>query len=141
MPSSSKRQTTILHYVKGLDLEETVSKLAALDGISVNTITKSEFIRESFTTKRMQLQRSPSSVMTLIHNYYNKVKQLYIQKLDVFKCDNEKLSISIDEWTSCKTRRYMNVNVYCNETPMNLGLKEYMGTILWKKCYPCFRKE
>lgn len=111
MPSSSKRQMTILHYVKGLDLEETVSKLAALDGISVNPITKSEFIRESFTSKRMQLQRSPSSVMTLIHNYYSKVKQLYIQKLDVFKCD-KKLSISIDEWTSCKTRRYVNVHVY-----------------------------
>lgn len=140
MPSSSKRQMTILHYVKGLDLEETVSKLAALDGISVNTITKSEFIRESFTSKRMQLQRSPSSVMTLIHNYYSKVKQLYLQKLDVFKCD-KKLSISIDEWTSCKTRRYMNVHVYCNETSMNLGLKEYMGSILRKKCYPWFRKD
>ena len=39
-PSSSKRQTTILQHVKGLDFEETVSKLAALDGILINTITK-----------------------------------------------------------------------------------------------------
>ncbi|KAF6321781.1 S1 RNA binding domain 1 [Rhinolophus ferrumequinum] len=127
MPSSSKRRTTILHYVKGLDLEETVSKLAALDGISINTITKSEFIRESFTSKGMQLPGSPSSVMTLIHNYYSKVKQLYIQKLDVFKCDNKKLSISVNEWTSCKNRRYMNVHVYCNETSMNLGLIRIHG--------------
>ncbi|XP_074174497.1 uncharacterized protein LOC109443974 isoform X2 [Rhinolophus sinicus] len=127
MPSPSKRQTTILHHVKGLDLEETVSKLAALDGISVNTITKSEFIRESFTSKGMQLPRSPSSVMTLILNYYSKVKQLYIQKLNVFKRDNKKLSISIDEWTSCKNRRYMNVHVYCSETSMNLGLIRIHG--------------
>jgi hypothetical protein len=64
--------------------------------------------------------------MALIHNYYSKIEQLYIEKCGAFKCENKKMSICIDEWTSWN-RRYMNVHVYYNETSLNLGLIRIHG--------------
>jgi hypothetical protein len=38
--------------------------------------------------------------MALMHNYYSKIEQLYIEKFGAFKRENKKISICIDEWIS-----------------------------------------
>jgi hypothetical protein len=43
---------------KGQDLEKTVSKLAVVDRLSVNTNSKSKFIRTSFLSKGLPLPES-----------------------------------------------------------------------------------
>ena len=53
-PSSFlKEKTNILNFmqVKRSSLQEILSKLAAMDGFSINSITKSTFIRVSSTTR------------------------------------------------------------------------------------------
>jgi hypothetical protein len=66
MSTTSKKQCTILQYVKGQDLVKMISKLAVVNGLSIITISKSEFIKARFSSKRLQLPRSPSSGMALI---------------------------------------------------------------------------
>jgi hypothetical protein len=95
---------TILHNVKRLNLEKTVSKLAAVDGFSNNSISKSKFKRACFLSKGRPLPKSPSSIVVLIHDYYSKI-ELYIEKFGAFKSENKKMSICIDEWTNCRNRR------------------------------------
>jgi hypothetical protein len=82
------RNYTILHCVKGQNLEKTVNKFAAVDGLSINSISKSEFKRTCFLSKGLQLPESPSSVVALIHDYYSKIEKLYIEKFGAFKCEN-----------------------------------------------------
>jgi hypothetical protein len=57
MPTTSKKQCTILQYVKGQDLDKTVRKPEVVDGLSINDISKSEFIRGSFLSRRLQLPK------------------------------------------------------------------------------------
>jgi hypothetical protein len=59
--------------------------------------------------------------MALIHNYYSKIEQLYIEKFGAFKYENKKVSICIYKWTSCRNRKCMNIRVYYNETSFNVG--------------------
>jgi hypothetical protein len=48
--------------------------------------------------------------MTLIHNCYSKMEQLYIDKFGALKRENKKINIYIDEWTNFRNRRYMNIS-------------------------------
>jgi hypothetical protein len=39
------------------------------------------------------------------------MEQLYIEEFGAFKCENKKMNNCTDEWTSCRTRRYMNIHI------------------------------
>jgi hypothetical protein len=70
--NSNKKGKTMLDYVQRQNLEDIVSKLAAVDGISITAITRSEFIRESIASRGFKLPKNETDVMKLIHNQYEK---------------------------------------------------------------------
>jgi hypothetical protein len=86
-----------------------VSKLAVVDGLSITTISKKWIYQGKFLKYRTTVAKSPSSVMALIHNYYSKT-ELHNEKFGAIKCENKKMSICIDERTSCRNWRYMNIH-------------------------------
>ena len=53
---------------------EIITKLATVDGIPVNAITKSEFIRKALIYQGYSLPKNPSQVMELIHSHYEEIK-------------------------------------------------------------------
>ena len=55
--------------------------------------------------------------MILIYSFYETINQL-----DCMKKDGKMFSITIDEWTNKRNRRYLNVNVDHFEKDFNLGL-------------------
>lgn len=105
--------------------EEKVAKLIALDGIPARTVVRSESIRESFTAKGLNLPKSETAVMDLLHDFHDNVaKQEIMSELQSLK--EEKFSASQrDEWTSFGNRRYLNINLHTNSKrarSFNLGL-------------------
>lgn len=128
--SSSKKQTNIFNFmkVKRSSLEEIISKLAAMDGISINSITNSSFIRESLQQQGYSLPRNNSRVMDLIHAFYDNAKRETIIELDSIKKNRKKFSITLDEWTSQRNHRYLNINVHHLAEDFNLGLVPIAGS-------------
>ena len=51
-----------------------------------------------------------------------------INELDCMKKDGKFFSITIDEWTSKRNRRYLNINVHNFEKDFNLGLARSWDT-------------
>jgi hypothetical protein len=97
----------LLNYAKGKGLEENDKQTC-----SSRWILYQHHLKESgasFISKGLQLPKIPS-VMTLIHNYYSKIEQLYIDKFGVMKRENKNINICIDKWTSFRNRRYMNIS-------------------------------
>ena len=47
---------------------------------------------------------------------------------------NETFSLTFDEWTSNKNRRYMNVNLHAHDKFWNLGLCRIHGSMPAEKC-------
>lgn len=123
----SKLQPTILKYTKRQSLAEIVSRLCALDGFSISGVSKSSFIRESLNVRGFQLPKNKTSVMKLIHDYYDSAKLEIIKKIDSYKKERL-LSLTLDEWTSFKNRRYLNINIhYADGSYENLGLLRIYG--------------
>lgn len=83
-----------------------------MDGLSINCITTSSFIRESLQQRNYCLPQNNSRVMNLIYSFYETIKNETINELDCVKNRGEKFSITLDEWTSKGNRRYLNISVY-----------------------------
>jgi len=122
-------QKTISGFIKKPSLGEIVEELATKDGFSIRGITRSNFIRQAISDKGFKLPKSENGIMTLIHAEYEKKKILYVKYFDEAKKKGEKFSITLDEWTSSRQRRYMNINVHDQtRNVFNLGLVRIVGS-------------
>lgn len=127
---SFKKPKTMMDYVKRISLEEIVSKLAAVDGISIRAITRSEFIRESIAKHGFKLPKNETDVMTLIHDHFQGMKNQMICELSEKIKNNVRFSLTLDEWTSTRMKKYVNVILHGapKEEPYNLGLVRLFGS-------------
>ncbi|XP_037820480.1 uncharacterized protein LOC119609680 [Lucilia sericata] len=105
------------------DMNQIVSKLAAVDGFSIRSITRSTFIRESMLLKGFHLPRTERDVQQLIISRFGEVKNEIIQHIESQLKNKSRFSLVMDEWTSIKNRRYLNICLYGQERTLhNLGM-------------------
>lgn len=97
-----------------MSAKEIVSDLA-IDGISINVITKNKFIRYSIQQKFGHFPSSPTTVMGMIHQDFDEKKS--VMKAEIAKKIEKgvKFSITHDEYTSSRRRRYIGVNIHESE--------------------------
>ena len=100
-----------------------ISKLAALDGIPVHAISRSDYIRKSLDRDGFSLPKNPTDIMKMIQGYADRVRTQMVAEFKQRIDAGERFSLTLDEWTSVRNRRYMNVNLHGTGTDFwNLGL-------------------
>lgn len=109
-------------------LEAIVAKLAASDGMSMRTIANSCFLRESIISKGFKLPKNPSGITKLINNFANAVRTEIIKRLSDMKSNGVKFSKSLDEWTSIRNKKFLNVCIFNKDEEFNLGLIRLVGS-------------
>lgn len=121
---SPLKQTNLIGFAKKNinTMEEELAKLACDDGLSINQIKKSKFIKKSFNLIGFRLPDSGNTIMRMIYTYGDEIKSYYIDRINHFLKIGNKISISIDDWSSLKTRKYMNIHLYSNDFNLSLGL-------------------
>ncbi|XP_073817273.1 zinc finger BED domain-containing protein 4-like [Musca autumnalis] len=117
-------QSTLDKYTSKKDsLCVVVGKLAAVDGMSIRTITRSSFIRESMSIQGFHLPKTERDIQQLIILHFTEVKSC--MKIDIESMLNkrQRFSLVMDEWTSIKHRKYLNICLLGDEkTFFNLGM-------------------
>lgn len=94
-------------------LGEILSVLAAKDGLTIRQITRSDFIRESLQLRGFKLPKNESDVMKRILQFYEEKKKEMITFLSKLRQnESARFSLSIDEWTSLRNRRYFNICIH-----------------------------
>ncbi len=93
-------------------LEEILARLAAEDGFPVSAITNSRFIRSSLPERGHFLPRNPSQVMKLIQKFFDLVIQSMKHEIAEVKKRKGRFSLTTDEYTKGRNRRYMNINLH-----------------------------
>ena len=83
------------------------------------------------TNLKLTLPKSENAVMKLIHKYHQAKKDDLTR---IFQESDKKFSLTLDEWTSTKNRRYMNINLHDSEgKTYNLGLVRILGSCTSEK--------
>lgn len=139
---SDPKQRTLNFVVKSKNsLEETVARLAAQDGFSINGITNSVFIRRALAKEGHKLPINNTIVMSLVKTFYDETCELIRCELKRRIEKGQRFSLSTDEWTSVANRRYFNVNIHgTDEFVCNLGLVRILGSFTSERTLECVKE-
>ena len=124
------QQKSIMSFVndKKETLQSIVSQLAAVDGFAVHAICKSKFIRESLCAKGFRLPLGESNIMDLIHSQHEIIQKEIKSKIEMKLQCNARFSVTLDEYSSVRCRRYMNVCIRYQSQYFNLGLVRMLAS-------------
>lgn len=143
--SKTKKPTKITHYLNKTDDDSfpaLASRMVAKDGLPFNKFCTSNDLRNLLTAKGYtNLPKSPNTVKHLVMKYAEKIRQLVISELSHRVQQGENFSLSFDEWTSIRNRRYMNVNIHSQKEFWNLGLSRVYGNMPAEKCVELLKKK
>jgi hypothetical protein len=92
-----------------------LARLVALDCLPFNKLEKSIDIQDGWQAQGLKIPSTRKGMRQMFISFAIKIKE---EKKNVFAEDLEKgdrFSVSLDEWTSHKNRRYMCLNSW-NET-------------------------
>jgi len=70
----------------------------------------------------------------MVIKYGKMVQQKYKEELEYLKSQGKQFTLTFDEWTSTKNRRYLNVNIHIKSDFWNLGLARVKGSLPFEIC-------
>lgn len=125
--NSNRVQTNLLRFVKKVSLAEIISRCLAEDGFSFHGILKSKAIKGYVQEKGYLFPQSISTLSNLLSEFYEEKLGEYQKLFEDLKNKGKRFSISTDEWTANNLKRYLCVNVYCEQNYF-IGLQEINGS-------------
>jgi DNA-binding protein len=103
--------------------------MAVEDGFSFNQIASSEFVSVGFGNLGLKHPKSRNTVSNYVNNFIatmeTETKKEFVKAFQ----NGERFSIVIDEWTSVRNRRFLNVCVVTMDSCTNLGLARCRGSM------------
>lgn len=145
-PSKPKKHKITHFFTKLHSVENVVSKMAALDGLPFKTFCSSEELRKLFSKSGYKLPSSPNSIKNMVIKANDELRNSIIKELEELKSDGVRFAITLDEWTSNRNRRYINVNLFSpyfsdNAGYKNLGLVRISAKGTAQHCLECLKKK
>lgn len=125
------RQMTIQACFQKKDPPELVlARLVALDSLPFYKLEKSRDIQNLFRGQGLKVPSSRQGMRAMFVSYAEKMKGMQKSALEKMAQNGQRFSLSLDEWTSTKIKRYMCVNLHLNESKViSLGMKRINGSM------------
>ena len=125
---------TIDKFVNDATLSAILARMTACDGLPFSIFITSQDLRKSLTALSHTLPKSATSIIEQVMKYGLHVTERIKHDIILKKSNGEKFSITFDEWTSMRNRRYLNLNVHGVGYFWNLGLVRIQGSFSAEKC-------
>lgn len=124
-----KKTRSVVDFLVQKNLKEIISDLAT-DGISIRAITRNSYIRNSIKKDGHRLPANESDVMQLLISDYEDKKLKMISDIKEKIGKNLKFSITLDEYTTIRGRRFLGINVHDSDEKitMKTGLVRILGS-------------
>lgn len=108
-------------------LGEILAEVAAVDGISLNAIVNSKYVKFYVSNHGYNMPKSTTTVKKEILKFYEIAVEEYKSIFANLLKSNKKFSITTDEWSNMLTlQRFINVTVHTGEDYFKLGLKVFL---------------
>ncbi|XP_065659760.1 uncharacterized protein LOC136083825 [Hydra vulgaris] len=127
--ASQSKRPKISTFFQKQSIEEAISRLTALDGFSFNAIVNSSFIRSAMSEKGYDFPKNHKQAIQSVKKFATGVRNDFKNTFNSLVTMGKRFSITLDEYTSLKNRRYMNINIPQNNYHWNLGLTRISGSL------------
>lgn len=132
------KKSKITHFFGVFDdnsAEAIVSRMVAKDGIPFRLFCESDDLRCAMLSRGVSLPKSADTVKQMVMKYGNSIEEKICNDLQNRKSKGESFSCTLDEWTSVKFRRYVNINIHTFDSIVyNLGLVRVSGSLSAESC-------
>lgn len=123
-------------------LSATVSRLTSCDGLPFHVFASSPDLRRVMASSGYELPRSHNAVRGLVISHAGEIRMQVMDELKKLKSENQRFSLTFDEWTSNQNRRYMVINVHRNGPKFwSLGLVRVHGSMPAERCIELIKKK
>lgn len=128
-------QITDFFNTKNDCFDEVLSRMTALDGLPFRVFCTSIELRKSLIARGFKnIPKSVNIIRRTVINYSNSVRNSLKKELTELKLNGTKFSLTFDEWTSIRNRRYLNINIHSEKKIWNIGLTRVSGSMPATKC-------
>ncbi|CAG9128692.1 unnamed protein product [Plutella xylostella] len=114
-------------------MEVVVSRMIAMDGCTLRLFIESEDLRNMFKKSGFELPKSPNTIAKIVLTQAKELKEWTKNKILQLKQAGHRFSITLDEWTSLRNKRYMNINLHSTAfggfNYKNLGMVKITGSM------------
>lgn len=131
---NKKAKTIDNFFIKKNSMEKMISRMVAKDGFSFNVFCKSNDLRNLFLKSGFTLPTSPNTIRAIVSTFCDSVKTDVVNQFKKLQEQDQKFSLTLDEWTSRKNSRYLNINVHYTGKHINLGLVRIHGSCTAEYC-------
>lgn len=131
------QNTSLTNYliVRGDNsLEAVLARMTASDGLPFKIFITSDEMRKSLMARGFDIPKSATTIRGMVMQYGKIIQQKYKIEFQGLKSQGKRFSLSFDEWTSSKNRRYLNINAHIQCTFFNLGLARVRGSLPAESC-------
>lgn len=115
-------------------LDAVLARMTAVDGLPFRIFVTSVELRKSLSARGFDVPKSESTIRYMVIKYGKIIRQKLAVELQRLKSKGERFSLSFDEWTSTRNRRYLNLNLHIKGKHWNLGLLRVHGSLPAEKC-------
>ena len=136
-PASKKTKTIDSYFLSKTedDLDSTLARLCGRDGIPFNVFCTSLDLRSLMAAKGFRnLPTHIDSIRKRVMRHCARLKCQVKQQLTDGIAKGTRFSLTIDEYTSLRNRRYMSVTVHSGEQVWGLGVVRCRGSMPAEKC-------
>ena len=120
---------------KERSMAATISWMTARDGLSFHVFSSSPDLRKALLAMGFSdLPKSTTSIQKMVMDHGVRVRSFVSGEIQQLKKQGHRFSLTFDEWTSNRNRRYMCINVHSNTQFWSLGMIRVHGSMPAEKC-------
>ena len=110
-------------------INEVIAELVALDGLNFNQLTSSRLLQKTFKAVGYEWPKCPNTAKKYFMAEYNKCAKIVTEELAGLIKQGTRFSVSFDESTSVRNRRFMSVNINDDSKIWSLGMVRVKGSM------------
>ena len=113
----------------------------SVDGLTFNQIANRSLISRAFKADAYSMPKRPQTIRDHFVKEFKNTFMTVSEKVNTAKKNGDHFSISFDESTTVRNRRYMNLNLHDGQSFQSLGMIRVKGSMKCKKSNRAFSKK
>ncbi|UYV62139.1 hypothetical protein LAZ67_1007957 [Cordylochernes scorpioides] len=110
------------------------ARMIALDGLPFSVFVISKDLRKCLNALGHEIPLSAETIKIKVCRYADTFRENVVRELQMEKEKGKHFNLALDEWTSIRSKRYLNINIHSRTKVWNLGLTRISGVFSSEQC-------
>ncbi|UYV76771.1 hypothetical protein LAZ67_14001985 [Cordylochernes scorpioides] len=132
-PAKKIPKISILDHFSSVSIDRStdavLARMIALDGLSFSDFITSKDLRKCLNALGHEIPLSAETIKIKVCRYADTFREKVVRELQMEKEKGQTFSLTLDEWTSIRSKRYLNINIHSRTKVWNLGLTRISGVV------------